>query len=96
MSKDVTGNYWYTKHEQWIYHWNNCLTSTAIYCDSITETAVAEQWLGKHVSTVSNNNATAEELLAAMLSMRYMLRLYKENQMELVASSRGLAPRWSD
>jgi hypothetical protein len=41
----------------------------------------------KHISVVKNDHATTEELLEAVFSMRFMLRLYKENQREFLISA---------
>jgi hypothetical protein len=43
------------------------------------ETAVARHQLGEHVSTETNQEAIIE-LLEAMFSIRYVLRLYNEDQ----------------
>jgi hypothetical protein len=46
------------------------------------KTSISKQRHGKHVSAVTNNNATTEGLLEAVFFMRSMLMLYKENQLE--------------
>jgi hypothetical protein len=42
------------------------------------ETSIAKS--GKHVSAVTNNHATTEELLEAAFPVRSVPRLYNENQ----------------
>jgi hypothetical protein len=42
------------------------------------KTSIARQWLGKHVSTVTNNHATTEEFFEAVFFMQSVLRLCKE------------------
>jgi hypothetical protein len=49
------------------------------------KTSIARRWLSKNVSAAINQYATIEELLEAV-SMRLVLRLYKENQWELLVS----------
>jgi hypothetical protein len=52
------------------------------------KTSTARQRRGKHVSVVTNNYATTEELLEAVFSVRSMLRLYTENQLEFSVSQK--------
>jgi hypothetical protein len=49
-------------------------------------TSIARQQHGKHVSAVTNNHATIEELLEVVISMWFVLRLYKDNQREFLVS----------
>jgi hypothetical protein len=46
------------------------------------EAAVAKQRCGKQISAATNKDATIEELLEAVFSMRFVLRLYVEDQRE--------------
>jgi hypothetical protein len=43
------------------------------------KTSIDRQRHDKHISAVKNNHATTEELLEAVFSMQFVLRLYKEN-----------------
>lgn len=48
--------------------------------------AVARQWCDKHVSAAVNKHVTVEELFTVVFSMRYVLRLYSEHQLEVSQS----------
>jgi hypothetical protein len=50
------------------------------------KTSIDRKRHGKHVSLITNDRATKEELLDAMFSMRPVLKLYKENQREFSQS----------
>jgi uncharacterized protein YabN with tetrapyrrole methylase and pyrophosphatase domain len=64
------------------------------YCDMTNEsrnrrpreTSSARQRHGKHVSAVTNNHATTEELSDVVFSMWSVSRLYKEDQWESLVS----------
>jgi hypothetical protein len=44
------------------------------------ETAIARQWLSKHVPAATDIYATTEKLLEAVFSMQCVPRLYNEHQ----------------
>jgi hypothetical protein len=49
-----------------------CVCVSSISIIELEETAVARQRLSKHVSAATNTHATIEEMLEAVISMRYM------------------------
>jgi ribosome-interacting GTPase 1 len=44
------------------------------------ETAIVRQWHGRCVSIAMNSHAAIEELLEAVFSLQFLLKLYSKNQ----------------
>jgi hypothetical protein len=56
------------------------------------QAAVARQQCGRHISTVTNQDITKEELLGVVSSVQSTPKLYNEDQREKLVSRRQESP----